>query len=261
MKKYLLLFLSTTVFSTTVSCQKLEEVKHVLSSTSFFSKTQALIIRKDTGIDSISFPVNDKKIAVEIKKYTADGEVKEGSKSQKTTALIYSFTPLETCTYKLPNAVVWHKKKKNIIFFNDSIKLFKSNKKESDTLTKRNSQSSFFNNENRFNVVSRLDKTQKEKQLLAWTNKDIYKVSEKIQYVIESNREVADWPELKENKKLKLYSSTVFNQYNKGEYNTYYLITFMAKETGLITIPSKEIIVKGKSMQTKEIQIIVIKDD
>jgi len=111
---------------------------------------------------------------------------------------------------------------------------------------------------NMYTFKSKL-KEKKRTQIISWSDKKVYSLSDTIRLVVESNQLLDKNPLTGFTlSKLKKGRSSIGTLMNKGKIHSYYLIEYIPIKTGIIKIPSLKVQIKNKPHKTRKIKISII---
>ena len=107
-----------------------------------------------------------------------------------------------------------------------------------------------------YQFTSRLKKNKNKALLISWTDKKVYKLSDTIRLIVESNRTFDAWPPFDLQLPQFTKGATKLNaEHDDGKIATYYLINYITKQTGKVTIPRIAVKINGDVLRTKKIRI------
>ena len=137
----------------------------------------------------------------------------------------------------------------------DQVKIMKKQEVTENTSKAR----SLFDSNFIFNT--RLNKRKSKVQLISWTDKKVYKLSDTIRFVVESNRTFDVWPPFDLQLPQFTKGATKLNsEHDNGKVTTYYRINYITQETGKVTIPRIAVKIDGAVFRTKKIRIKINED-
>ena len=251
MKTYMIL--STLLLSTFIGCGK--EYNLQCSFLPFeidLSQTAELIVRNDSGIDSLDFKnlKNDFKI-VDTFYYSKNGLMTKVDSTEKVVCIIYNLAPLRTGEIKYSDGKLYLKNKEykinsvNTLKVNETVEQSNSNINEPN-----NSETSFFNLNN-LEITDTIDsrnieliKKQFEKnqtKIISYIENQTYKIGDIIRIYYASNKNI----DFELANKFNFKSLEILKQITKNETDNssdniafhFLIFHFLAIEKESITIP------------------------
>lgn len=138
----------------------------------------------------------------------------------------------------------------------DQVKIIE---KQEVTENKSEARSLFDSN---YIFTTRLKENKSKIQLISWTDKKTYKLSDTIKLIVESNRTFDAWPPFELQLSQCTKGATAMNtEHDNGKVATYYLINYVTKKTGNFTIPRIAVKIDGNVLRTKKIRIKINDDE